>query len=637
MDGICRIGRLRQRNSLSLHQTALKLCSSELSLSHLEYVAVGPLLATRPEVSARSFAVVSSLRRIARSSAVFVDRAPVPAFAVLSVSYLLVVAVLSRNKLLWLDELITLHIAQLGSASAIWRALAQAADPNPPLTHLAVMTSLRFFGVHALALRLPAVIGYWVGMLALFLFLKRRLPAAWALAGVVLSMANSTFDYSYESRSYGIFYGLAMLAIFCWSRATESFISPGRRRLAICGMVLALAAGICTNYFAVLAFFPIAGGEIMRTLERSASQLSLRSLRMRGFDLSIWAGLAIAAAPLLAFRPLIERSIAQFAPHAWNKVSIDQAFDSYTEMVEVILFPVVALLAFAVFVALLSRMCAHCRKSLRPRWLAGLAEYQAGHISFSLPLHEAAAVLLLMLYPFIGYLIASMRGGMFSPRFAIPVCFGFAIAGIVAGYRVFGHLRAAGAIALALASIVFLGRVCVVGHIYSQQKQCFYQVLHRLSAVSGNKPIAVADPLMVLTLEHYAPPSIASRIVFPVDFPALRQLRGDDSPEENLWAGRSLIYHLPIVPLADFQHSAADYLILASDGNWLVRDLWRHSYPAVRLPINFPAGTIKGFTPLSHADPVFYLGAGDRSYQAHLCPVATPFHASENLPSARLF
>jgi len=80
-------------------------------------------------------------------------------FAMLSLFYLVVVAMLSHVKLLWLDELITLHIAELGSASSIWRALAHAADPNPPLTHLAVLGSLRLFGNHELALRLPAILG----------------------------------------------------------------------------------------------------------------------------------------------------------------------------------------------------------------------------------------------------------------------------------------------------------------------------------------------------------------------------------------------------------------------------------------------------------------------------------------------
>src|SRR5258708_35157970 len=149
---------------------------------------------------------------------------------------------------------------------------------------------------------------------------------------------------------------------------------------------------------------------------------------------------------------------------------------------------------------LLPRLCSHCRASMRPRWLANLATRQALFPQASFPLHEAVAAFLLMLYPFLGYLIASIHGGMLSPRFVIPVCLGFAIAGIAVGYRILGHLRYARIAALCLSSALFLGRVCTVGFIYRQQTQCFYQVLHRLPAASGNKPIVVADPLMVLTL-----------------------------------------------------------------------------------------------------------------------------------------
>jgi hypothetical protein len=138
---------------------------------------------------------------------------------------------------------------------------------------------------------------------------------------------------------------------------------------------------------------------------------------------------------------------------------------------------------------------------------------------------------------------------------------------------------------------------------------------------------------MALTLAHYAPPFIASRIVFPVDFPAIRLFRGEDSPEENLWAGRNL-YHLDIVPLADFQRTAGDYLILASDGNWLVRDLWNHSYPVNRLPATFPRGAIKGFTPLDHGDPAFFVGSGDRSRRTRNRPAPVPFRTESNLPNS---
>jgi 4-amino-4-deoxy-L-arabinose transferase-like glycosyltransferase len=288
-----------------------------------------------------------------------------------------VVVVLSSVKLLWLDELITLHIARLGSLSAIWNALVHGADPNPPLSHLLVLGSMRLFGEHEFALRLPAMVGYWIGMLALFQFLRRWVPATWALAGVVMSMCMAAFQYSYESRSYGIFYGLAMLAVYCWGRAVDPTVSSAHRWFSLLAMGVALAAGISTSYIAVLAFLPIAAGEVAITFERWRQSAWREDSFLRSLQLRIWAGMAIAATPLLFFRPLIQHAIAEFAPHAWNRVSLDQVADSYTEMIEYILFPIVALLLFAIVVLVLSRFCAPCRASIRPRWIGSLASEQA--------------------------------------------------------------------------------------------------------------------------------------------------------------------------------------------------------------------------------------------------------------------
>jgi hypothetical protein len=175
-----------------------------------------------------------------------IDRYPLGAFALLTAIYVLVVCAQSSLKLLWLDELITLHIARLGSASAIWHALERGADPNPPITHLLVYYSRLLFGEHEFAYRLPALAGYWIGLLSLFLYLLRQLPATWALAGTVLSMTMAAFDYSYESRSYAIFYGLTMLAMLCWSITVDP-TSRKVKNVALAGMILALAAGISTN------------------------------------------------------------------------------------------------------------------------------------------------------------------------------------------------------------------------------------------------------------------------------------------------------------------------------------------------------------------------------------------------------
>lgn len=573
-----------------------------------------------------------------------IDRAPGRAFFLLSVLYFVAVFTLSHAKLLWLDELITLHIAQHGGPSAIWDALKHGADPNPPVTHLLVHYSRAVFGEREWALRLPASIGYWIGLASLFAYLRRRVPATWAVAGTLLSMSMAGFEYSYESRSYGIFYGLAMLAFLCWTTTADPMRSGRARGIALAGLVLALAGGISTNYFAVLAFLPVAGGEVVRTAMRAREEKET-SGRMRlvpAIDWRIWVALALAGLPLLVYRPLIEHSIAQFSPYAFNKVSIDQVFDSYTEMVEMVLVPLLTLFVFAAGLWLGVRqaraLCTNCRQRTVPGWVHPLAEREW---ALPLPVHEAAGVLLLMAYPFLGFIIASIRGGMLSPRFVIPVCFGFAIAGTVIAYMVFGHVRRAATVFACLMLAWFLCREAVVGYWYAEQKQCFYKVVNQLpealSKVPASAPIAIPDPLLALTFEHYAPATMAKRVVFPVDFPAVREYRHDDSPEENLWAGRNLIYSMPIETLAEFQNTTHDYVMIAGDGNWMLSDLADHHYLVQRLPINTRATEMGGFTPLARGVPVFYTASWDHPLVEISSPLTLPipFHAAQNVPTAR--
>ncbi len=593
---------------------------------------------TNKVLLSRRFLADASFPRLQRASG-WINRNPGRAFLLLTIGYAGAVVALSCMKLLWLDELITLHIARLGSIAAIWHALAAGADPNPPLAHILVLACMRTFGEHTFVLRLPAMAGYWIGMLSLYLFLRRHVPAVWALAAVVMSMGMAAFEYSYESRSYGIFYGLTMLALYCWCCAADPASSSARRGAALAGMVLALTAAISTSYIAVLAFLPIAGGEVARTLQSIRDERWNPTRFKDAVQYRIWIALVLAATPLLAYRPLIQRSIAEFAPYAWNKVSLDQIADSYTEMVEFVLYALLALFVFAIVIRALSRFCVHCRGAIQPQWIGELATQQADAGSSTLPQPEAVAVFLLLAYPILGYIVASIHGGMLSPRFVIPVCFGFAIAGTLACFRIFGHMRVAG-ISLLLICIAWFGtRESIVGFWYMEQKQCFYKVLNRLPAGEfAGDPIVIPDPLMVLTFRYYAPPDLAARVVFPIDFPAIRLYRGEDSPEQNLWAGRNSIYHLPVVPLARFQRSAGKYLIVASDGNWLVQDLLHHRYPVKRLPINTRAVAIGGFTPLNHGTPVFYSSVGDRFFKTTPGFVLTPirFRTIANLPSAKL-
>jgi hypothetical protein len=458
----------------------------------------------------------------------------------------------------------------------------------------------------------------------------------------------AAFDYSFESRSYGIFYGFAMLAFLCWSTAVDIARSPIGRLTALGGMTVALAAGISTNYFAVLAFFPGAAGETVRSIRRALELAPMNETPWTGsrigraIDWRIWIAFVVAASPLLAYRTLIEHSIAQFAPYAWNKVSLGQVADSYTEMVEVVLYPILLLflvwLTVRLFARRLNRICIGCRERVVPPGARQLC--MASLTRFPLPLEDATAVFFFMAYPFIGYVVASFRGGMLSPRFVLPVCFGFAIAATLIAFQLFRGYKHAGLVFLSLVVAWVVCRESYVGYWYEEQKQCFYKIVERIPQAqlhtSSDAPIVIPDPLLALTFEHYAPHKYTQHAVFPVDFPAVRYFRHDDSPEENLWAGRSFMYTLPIVTLADFQSRAAKYLIISGDSNWLLDDLRRHFYRIERLPIETRADAIGGFTPLAHGTPVFYSAQGDREafVPAVVPSEPIPFRAVDNLPTA---
>ena len=594
----------------------------------------------------------TSRTSVTRGVAGWIDAHPFRALAGLALFYLIATAALSSLKLLWFDELITVNIAGLGSASAIWHALLQGADPNPPLIHLSVLASTRLFGAHEYAYRLPAILGYGAGLLALFFFLKRRVPPAWALTGTLLCMGMGGFERSFDSRSYAIFFGTTMWALLCWSRAGDPDADQDnsadqasrfpRRLRALAGMILALALGLCANYFSVLSFVPIALGELARTIQRGLAARHIQQPRSRWdiVDWPIWLSLAIAATPLLAFHDAIRRSIALYQPYAWNKVNFGMTTLAYSEMVEAMLLPTGLLFVVAGVVWTLSRLCPACRARLLPRGLRVLADGVADPALATEPPRQRArpdeivAILVLMLYPYLGWAVATLHGGMFSSRMVLPVCIGFAVASACVAYRIFGQLRFAATCALASSLLWFMVRESYIGYSYSEQKTALYDTYKALQTVDdGHEPLVVSDNMLVTPFFYYAPPSLKARIVYPIDVPAIMRYRHQASGEVNLWACRQA-YGFHILPLATFQHAASRYLIVTSGDDWLVDVLNEHHYRVDFLPVDTHAEPLNFVaTPVSREKPVFFDARGD-GFPASLAANPSPvvFQIQDELP-----
>lgn len=140
-------------------------------------------------------------------------------------------------------------------------------------------------GAGEVVFRLPAMIGFWGFCLCLFGFAARRVSIFFALSALLLPFATWGEAYSVEARGYSLVLGCCGVALYCWQTATAG----KKRGLSLLGLTLAIGAAILFNYYAVFILLPLAGAEVVRSLER------------RQIDWPIWASLVLGGVSLSSF------------------------------------------------------------------------------------------------------------------------------------------------------------------------------------------------------------------------------------------------------------------------------------------------------------------------------------------------
>jgi len=488
--------------------------------------------------------------------------------------FVCVTLVQAKVKLLWGDEFITLWIGQQRSFAGIWRALAAGADPNPPLMHVLSWWSTSVLGTGPVAVRLPSIAAMALAVVCLWLFLRRRVAPVYAAAGCLTLMATRGFDYAYDARSYSLLMGFAMAALLLWA---ESIDANGVRRGALlAGLAVALAAGVSSNYYGVLAFLPVAAGEI---------HFSVGWRRVRA---GAWVAMALASLPLVWYLRLIRLNVAEFAPHAWNKPRLTMISDSYLVLVEGILWPVLGLVAYAVW----------RRNTTRERAL-----------EWGFPVWERMAVVVLLAYPVLAFAVALAGAGMVSPRCAVPVCLGVAIlgAGLLSRYA---NARAA-SVVVALLVVWVLVRQAACGYVLLHQRHAFMVFRNAVErAAAPGEPVVVGDSLAVMPLYWYGSEAFREQIVFPVDFDAIHRSEADDSGEQNLWGGRDGVFPVRIAKPAELFGEMQERVMVGPERGWIAGHLRQRGYVLGEQVTHVPWGRLGGvFTPMAHEQTRIFLAA----------------------------
>jgi Dolichyl-phosphate-mannose-protein mannosyltransferase len=378
------------------------------------------------------------------------------------------------RKKMWIDELYTLHMAQLGNAGEIVKATLEGCDGAPPFYAMIVHVILPWTQQDAVAVRLPSTLGFCGMVLCLLAICRRRMSAVYSLVAALLA-ALACFGYATEGRGYGLMVFFAAAALLCWQAATE-----GRRRIVAIPL-LALCVSLMTaiHYYALFFSVPIFLAEIVRW--RKSGKL----------DFSVLAAMTPVLLVLGLHYPFILAS-KQFQEHFWSPAtwgSVPAIYATYLVMS-----------APLMLLALFSRVLEEDRITK----------------DASLTIAEWIALVTFALMPLFVATLSIYTTHALVDRYTLWAVPGFAIMVSVLLCRA---TRAKTALGVSVLSLLLV--LTAAGEVYGLSKKPVLQdgerVRLELATLSeSSEPIVVADHHVFMELSYYGQPQLRDRLVYPV-------------------------------------------------------------------------------------------------------------------------
>jgi Dolichyl-phosphate-mannose-protein mannosyltransferase len=486
-------------------------------------------------------APLDTLERLALRGQAIVERHAFAAVAALSLLYVAWTVTLASHKQLWNDELFTYYLALLPNAS-LRQALLTGAEQIPPTFHLLTRGSFALFGTGQVAIRLPEIVAFLVMMLCLFRFVTVGSSPFYGLIAMVTPLVTDAYRYAYEARPSALVLCFSGLALVCW----QEFAGERRPTWAIVGLTLALAAGVSSHYYGVLTCAGIGIGEVVRTWER------------RRLDAPVWAALGIgAAAPLLVFWPFISRS-AQYAPTFFSPPTrLGQLPAFYRQL----LLPGASPLGATLLLAAAYGLATSARPSSGSRP--------------SLAWHELGAGAGFAVLPIIAFGVGKIVTHVFVNRYALVSVLGISLLPALILQRLPRGRAVLGLGYLVLVSVWFtLAQRHTLSALDDDVRSTTLAVA-LLRATHDDLPIVASEPHIFMTLAHYAPRDVTSRLVYLSDPAASLRHLGHNSVDRGMSELIGPWFHLPVRAYAPFVESHRSFLVYGNLGwlNWVTAQL----------------------------------------------------------------
>lgn len=214
---------------------------------------------------------------------------------------------------LWYDEIVILGTASFAHVTDIWRFYANGRDVEGPLASFIVHAAIRLPFSPEISARLPFIAAFLGMLFCVFIFVRRRYPATFAFAVLVLLAFPPLFELATQVKSYALELAAITFAMVCWQSAIRSEGRPW----SVLGLWTALALAINAHKFAIFVFVPFAAGQW------------LRDYRQRKIDPQIWLALVLFPAGLL---PVMRGELVAsrfYAGNFWSRPELHFLYGSY--------------------------------------------------------------------------------------------------------------------------------------------------------------------------------------------------------------------------------------------------------------------------------------------------------------------
>ena len=438
---------------------------------------------------------------------------------------------------MWFDELFTLYLAKLGSAQEI----IAFNDASPPLYPIIVHWLLPIIGNDALALRLPATLGYCAMMVCVWAFCRTRLPAAFAFAVTLLTFERGLY-FATEGRAYGLVLGCAAGALLCWQMAAEA----RRRPVALMLLAFCSALAVALHYYAIFLLVPLFLAELVRW----------RTLRK--IDVEIVA--AMVPAPLvLGLHYALFVAGQDYGTHFWAQPSLSAIAPFYKRF----LLPPLILGGFAFVAALLAGSSAPPReRSQTPKF----------------PLHEWTLIVALVLLPPVVIVVSMYTTHVFFERYILWAVIGLALLG-AAILSVAVRGRPVVGIALIIVSTASMARLEIGPLLEGPVLRTAEGIRQELDKTARNssEPIVVANAHAFMELSYYLDPPLRERLIFPLSRDLDVKYRGFDTDALTLGplAQRGQV---SAKPYEDILAGNRSFLLAATQYDYLAQHLTQAGY-----------------------------------------------------------